>query len=256
MVKYIVVLLVIVVFSGPVHSQTPSTTIAFEERVHQFGNILEKNGKVTHTFIFHNNGKTPAVINNVFSACGCVGKVVSKDAVKPGGKGKVTITFDPEYKSGFFSKEIVVFTNDGQNYNRIWVEGTITPYEHPIKDTYPFNFGVGLYFRLQVMSFGYMKPGETQQMELQYANSTDKEMVLNLVAEGGSKGHVTFTNPGKIGPKAKGVINVTYTMPETGTDDVILNVTPYVNNKKLTETLEIKALNANKLKAKNISRER
>ena len=52
MVRYLVVLLAIFVFSGAVYSQTPSTTITFEERVHDFGTILEKNGKATHTFIF------------------------------------------------------------------------------------------------------------------------------------------------------------------------------------------------------------
>src|SRR5882724_3517864 len=183
MLRCIVVLLAIVVFSGPVHSQTPSTTITFEERVHDFGTILEKNGKATHTFIFHNNGKTPVVINDIFSGCGCIGRTLSKDPVKPGGRGKVTITFDPGYKSGFFSKEIVVFSNDGQNYNRIWVQGTITPYEHPVQEDYPYSFGEGLYLRLKVMAFGYMKPGETQQVELHYANATNKEMILNFVAE-------------------------------------------------------------------------
>jgi hypothetical protein len=252
MLRYIVVSLAMVVSGGRVFSQTPSTTVTFEERVHDFGNILEKNGKATHVFIFHNNGKTPVVLNDIYSGCGCIGRVLSKDPVKPGGKGKVTITFDPEYKSGFFSKEITVFSKDGQEYNRIWVQGTITPYEHPVQEDYPYNFGEGLYLRLKVMSFGYMKPGETQQAELHYANSTNKEMILNFVAEAG-KGNLKFTNPGKIGPKAKGVVNFTYTMPSPGTDDVILHVTPYVNNKKLTGTLDIKALNANKPRPKKVS---
>jgi hypothetical protein len=252
MVRYIVVLLAIVVLGGAAQSQTPSTTITFEERVHDFGNILEKNGKATHTFIFHNNGKTPVVINDIFSGCGCIGKAVSKDPVKPGGKGKVTITFDPEYKSGFFSKEIVVFSNDGQNFNRIWVQGTITPYEHPVQEDYPYKFGEGLYLRLKVMAFGYMKPGETQQVELHYANATNKEMVLAFVAAGAGKEQLKFTNPGKIGPKAKGVVNFTFTMPRAGTGDVLLDVIPYVNNKKLTETLEVKVLNANKPKPKKV----
>ena len=86
--------------------------------------------------------------NDVHSACGCIGKVVNNGTVKPGEKGKVVITFDPSYKSGFFSKEIVVLSNNGQSYNRIWVEGKIEPAEHPVEDDYPYNFGDGLFLRL------------------------------------------------------------------------------------------------------------
>jgi hypothetical protein len=249
MTRLIIGFSVIFIFIDQLHSQTPSATIKFEERVYSFGTILEKNGKVSHTFIFQNNGTTPAVINDVYSGCGCIGKVHSNDPVKPGATGKIKVTFDPAYKSGFFSKEIVVYSNNGQNYNRIWVEGNITATEHPIEDDYPYNFGNGLYLRLKVMAFGYVKPGETRQMELHYANATDKEMTLNFAVRG-TEGGLTFTNPGKIGPKAKGVVLFSYTMPAVSKDDVLLTVYPYVNNKKLTETLEIKILNQKKLSQK------
>ena len=245
MKRNIFVLLTIFTFVNPLRSQAPSSTITFVERVHDFGTILEKNGKVTHTFIFHNTGKTAIVINDIYSGCGCIGKVLSKTPVDPGGKGEVTITFNPDYKSGFFSKEIVVYSNNGQNYNRIWVEGVVVPGEHPIEDDYPYNFGDGLYLRLKVMAFGYLKPGETKQMELNYANSTIKEMTLNFVVEG-TKGGLKFTNPGKIGPKTRGVVTFSYTMPYSGSDDAAFTLYPYVNNKKLTNTLEIKILNENK----------
>lgn len=235
------------IFTWTLHAQTPSQSIAFEERVHDFGKILEKNGKASHAFQFHNNGKTPVVINDVYSGCGCIGKLISNTAVQPGGKGKVMITFDPAYKSGFFSKEIMVFSNAGQNYNRIWVQGTVIPFEHPIEEDYPYNFGEGLYLRLKVMAFGYLKAGETKQVELHYANSTNKEIVLNFVVEA-HKGDLKFQNPGKIGPKAKGVVEFSFTMPNTGNEDAVFNVHPYINNKKLNETLEVKALNANKHK--------
>jgi len=247
--KYIIVCLaIVVVFISPLHSQNPSSAIAFEERVHNFGTILEKNGKISHTFIFKNNGKTAAVVNEISTGCGCIGRVLSKDPVKPGEKGKLTITFNPEYKSGFFSKEIIVFTNNGQEYNRIWVEGSITAAEHPIEDDYPYNFGSGLFLRLKVMAFGYLKPGETKEMELHYANGTDKEMELNFIADGNKDAKLKFTNPGKLAPKARGVIRFSYTMPYIQKNDVVFHLVPYVNNKKITETLDIKILDGTKPK--------
>jgi hypothetical protein len=249
LMKYIIALLTIFTFIGSLHSQTVSTAVAFEERIHNFGTIQEKNGKVSHDFTFRNTGRAPVVINDIFSACGCIGKVITKDPVKPGGKGKVTIIFDPAYKSGFFSKELVVYSNNRQEFNRIWVEGTIKPAEHPITDDYPYNFGNGLYLRLKVMAFGFLKPGETRQMELHYANTTGKTMDLSFMVKDNKNG-LKFTNPGSIAPKAKGIINFSFTMPQPGNDDVIFILYPYVNKKKLNETLEVKILSLNKLNSK------
>jgi hypothetical protein len=225
----------------PLRSQTPSEIIAFEERVHNFGKIQEEKGKVSHTFIFENKGKTPVEIEEVNSSCGCIGKLTTKGPVKPGAKGKVTITFDPSYKSGFFSKEIVVLSNKGQHYNRIWVEGVIDPMEHPIEDDYPYNFGSGLYMRLKVMALGYMKPGETKEIELHYANSTGKEMILQF-KPGSDVTGLKFTGPGKLQPNERKVIKFSYTMPSSGNKDVLLKLFVYVNNKKQKETLDLRAL--------------
>ncbi|MGZ3854415.1 MAG: DUF1573 domain-containing protein [Flavisolibacter sp.] len=247
MLRYLSVFLATFIFSDFLWSQMPSSAISFDERVYDFGNIVEKNGKVSHTFVFHNKGKVPVVVSNIYSGCGCIGQVVSKDPVKPGGKGRVVISFNPDYKSGFFSKEIVVYSDNGQNYNRIWVQGIVTPSEHPVEDDYPYNFGTGLYLRLKVMAFGYLKPGETKQMDLHYANETDKPMLLNFVVAGKAAG-LKFVNPGKITPKAKGVVSFSFTMPPGSKNDVVFIVYPYVNNKKLDDNIEVKILNEIKLR--------
>ncbi|MGC4103883.1 DUF1573 domain-containing protein [Ferruginibacter sp.] len=237
----IIILAVKFIFIGSLYAQTISNSVVFEERIHDFGTIMEKNGKVSHVFTFRNAGKTPVVVTDVFSACGCIGNVITKEPVKPGGKGKVTITFNPEYKSGFFSKELVVYSNDRKEFSRIWVQGKIIPAEHPIEEDYPYNYGNGLYMRLKVMAFGYLKPGETRQMELHYANNTNKPMTLNFLMKDKRTGLV-FKNPGTIAAKGKGVMTVAYTMPKESKDDVLFTLYPYVNNKQLSETLQVKIL--------------
>lgn len=255
MKRYSIVIITLLVFINPLRSQMPSSTISFDERVHDFGNIHEEKGKVSHKFIFHNNGNTPAVINDIYSGCGCIGKVLSKAPVNPGSTGEVTIIFDPEYKSGFFSKEIMVYSNNGESYNRIWVKGVIIPHEHPLAENYPYYFGDGLYLRLKVMAFGYLKPAETKEMDLQYANATDEDMMLNFVVEGNSDG-LRFTDPGKIGPKMQGSVTFTYTMPYVSIDDVTFRLIPYVNNKKLADTLQIKILNRYKFDLEEKARQK
>ena len=249
MKKCWITLICIIVFFRALCSQTLSTTIVFEERVYNFGTILEKNGKVSHSFVFHNKGITPVVISDIRSDCGCIGKVISNPTVKPGGKGVVTITFNPAYKSGFFSKEIMVFSNNGKEFNHVWMEGNVTPAQHPIEEDYPYNFGSGLYLRLKVMAFGYVKPGETKQVELHYANYTSKPMELNFVADGKNNG-LKYINPGKLKPKERGVMMVSYTLPLLNNGDVIIHLHPFVNGKKKKETLDIKILNWNKFNNK------
>ena len=245
MERYISFILMMFMFMNQLFSQTVSSDITFDERVHNFGTILEKNGKVSHSFVFHNRSRKLVIIDRVYSDCGCVGKLLSKASIKPGEKGVVTITFDPAYKAGFFSREIAVFFNEDKNYNHIWIEGSVKPYEHPIQEDYPYNFGNGLYLRLKVMAFGYMKPGETKQMELHYANNTGKGMTLNFVAGENKKG-LKYTDPGKVESKKRGTITFYYTMPRLN-DDVIIHLHPYVNGRKSAETFDLKILNANKI---------
>jgi hypothetical protein len=226
-------------------AQELSGSVRFEERVHDFGTIEEAKGKVTHDFVFYNQGKLPVVIDGIYSGCGCVGRVLSKDPVKPGGKGKLTITFNPDYKSGFFSKEIVVYSYNKQQYSRIWVQGVITPKTHPVEDEYPYDFGAGLHLRLKVMAFGYLRPGETKVMELHYANDTDKDIKLAFSGKSSLQG-LQFADPGMVKAKARGVLSFSYTMPYVGGNEMALSLYPVVNGKKINELLTIKALRDNK----------
>jgi hypothetical protein len=53
---------------GPAYLQTFKPV----ERVHDFGKIYEKKGKVVNVFRFKNTGKTPVAITEVNTWCGCV----------------------------------------------------------------------------------------------------------------------------------------------------------------------------------------
>lgn len=227
-------------------AQSVSESIEFEERVFSFGTIEEVKGKVSHTFVFRNKGKKPVEISSINSACGCIGKVVSPGAIAPGAKGEVTITFNPAYNEGFFSKEIVVLSNNGTEYNRIWVEGKIIAGERPVADEYPYAFGNNLHLRLKVMALGYLKPGETKEMDLHYANDSNEEMNLSFRVHDGIGGQVLFTNPGKIAPKARGVVKVKYRMPLYSMQDEQVKLIPMVNGKPGNDTVIVRALNDQK----------
>lgn len=245
--RHFIFLVLGILSTASIQAQTPSETIVFKERVYNFGTIKEEKGKVSHTFEFENKGKSAVTITDINSGCGCIGNVVAKKTVAAGAKGQVTVTFDPSYKDGFFSKEIVVMSNNNQQYNRIWVEGNIVPSEKPIENDYPYNYGDGLYLRLEVMAFGYVKGGTTKKMDLHFANNTDKEMLLSFVVED-NKGNLVHKNPGKIGAKAKGITNFSFSMPYLINDDINFKVYPYVNGKKLAKPLQVRVLSETNFK--------
>ena len=244
MIKYAATVLVSFVAAVSL-AQEPSQSLVFEERVFNFGTINERDGKVTHTFYFKNNGTQPVEMGEVNTGCGCLVNSASKGPVKPGERTGITITFDPSYKSGFFSKEILVFSESNQRYNRVWVEGKINATEHPVEEDYPYNFGNGLHLRFKVMAFGYLKPGASKKMDLQFANDNNSGMQVKFVARNTIPG-LHFTSPGKIAAKQKGIVSFAYNMPYFQQDDVTILLDVYVNDKKSADPLELRILNESK----------
>jgi hypothetical protein len=239
--KNFAILFLIIAFGNRLYSQTVSAMLSFEEQVFDFGEILEKNGKVSHTFVYKNTGLTPIVIEDIVSGCGCTGYDYSKEPVSPGKKGQITITYNPLYRPGFFSKEIVIYSNNRKNYNRIWVKGNVIPYDHPVEEDYPYNFGSGLHLNLKVLAFGKIASGEIRQIKLRYANDTDKPMTLNFTVDGHDK-HITFIAPGKLSPKERGKMVFSYTMSKKIRGEILVNVYPIVNGEKLLQPLQAKII--------------
>lgn len=232
-------LILLLCFCGKVSwAQEPvlGKSLIFEERIFDFGTIDEEKGLVSHEFEFQNKDKKAVAITGVTSGCGCVKFDYPKRPIQPGAKGVVKVYFNPAYRPGFFSKEIVVLTNENQNYNRIWIKGTVRPGEHPVSDKYPYEYGDGLWMNFEVMAFGYMKKGDRKTMNLKFINDTDKEMKLFFIVMDGNT-DVTFTSPYMMKPKEEKVMPVTYYY--TGKFTRLAYVYPVVNGKPLDKPLKV-----------------
>ena len=84
--------------------------ITFEETEHDFGTIV--NGTPVETkFKYTNTGKTPLVVSNIKSTCGCtVPKDWSKEPLAPGESDKFTVKFNGK-GNGKVSKSLTMTTN-------------------------------------------------------------------------------------------------------------------------------------------------
>lgn len=107
-------------------SSTPSEAeIQFTKTEHNFGTVPEDGKKVSHTFEFTNTGSHPLLITRITTTCKCVNYSFSKKPIPPGGKGEITITYNPKKQEGVFYKVVQVFTNTVEERHMLTMRGEV-----------------------------------------------------------------------------------------------------------------------------------
>lgn len=99
----------------------------FSEITHDFGNIQEEDGPVTHEFVFTNNSDKPVKILNVRASCGCTTPDWSKEPVAPGENGFIQAQYNPKNRPGSFSKSLTITTDLEDLVVRLFIKGNVTP---------------------------------------------------------------------------------------------------------------------------------
>jgi len=103
-------------------TSTIPDVLSMKETAFDFGTIPQ--GKpVYHFFEVTNTGKTPMVISNVQTSCGCTTPEWSKEPVAPGGTTKIRVGYNAAGE-GHFEKFITIMYN--QNLSKqIKIHGTV-----------------------------------------------------------------------------------------------------------------------------------
>ena len=83
--------------------------IQFNDSNHDFGTLPYKK-ESDHIFKFTNPGKTPLIITLMETSCGCTAADWTKEPVKPGKSGQITVKYDAAFP-GAFQKTITVHYN-------------------------------------------------------------------------------------------------------------------------------------------------
>ncbi len=96
----------------------------FRETLHDFGTVIE--GEiVTFSFKFKNDGGSNLLISNVSASCGCTATKYTREPVKPGEEGVVTVTFNTHRRNGFQNKSITVASNTQPNKTVLRIKAKI-----------------------------------------------------------------------------------------------------------------------------------
>jgi len=208
--KRIIFLICFSTFLSPLYSQTVQPKISFQETSHNFGNLKEADGKVTHQFEFVNTGGSDLVIQSVRSSCGCTAPRWTREPVPPGGKGYVAATYNPAGRPGRFSKYVTVISNSNPGSVRLTITGEVEPKPRTIEDDYRYVMGP-LRLKSNHLAFGNLKNTAKGEKRLEVVNNSDKD--LEIAFQRVPK-HVSISAiPSKLKPKEKGFIVASYDAP-------------------------------------------
>ena len=86
--------------------------IEIDKLVHNFGDIAIDMGPVSCEFKIKNIGNKPTVIYNVVTSCGCTKPEWTKEPIKPGQTGTISVVYSNDEGPYPFDKNITVYFSD------------------------------------------------------------------------------------------------------------------------------------------------
>lgn len=188
-------------------AQQAGPTIAFESKVHDFGNIKEEAGLATYDFKFKNTGNQPLIINRVTASCGCTSPTWTREPVPPGGDGKIQVAYNPKNRPNKFNKSITVYSNASQKVVALRITGNVIPKPRTIEDDFPFLIG-NVRFKTNHMAFVKVNKGQKKTVNIQVINTSGQNQTITFSQV---PPHLKLeAHPATLKPNEKGVITGIY----------------------------------------------
>lgn len=147
------------------------------EKVHDFGVILEQDGKVHCMMRVVNTGTEPLIIVKAQAGCGCTAIQFPQEPIQPGDTATVGITYNPSGRPGQFTKQVLVTTNTMPQRTIVEISGNVIPSDATLDEQYPVRAG-SLRISQSIIPFGELVKGKNKTLYLSaYNASTDTVMV-------------------------------------------------------------------------------
>jgi len=199
--------IVFIAIGIPMFAQQLGPNISWDNDKHDFGEILEANGKATYKFEFTNTGNEPLVITNVRPSCGCTSSDYTKEPVMPGVKGYVSATYNPLRRPGKFSKTITITTNSESPTSVLRFTGNVIPKPKSKEEQFPRKMGE-LRLKSNHLAFATVYNTQKKKDKIEMANTTDHDLDIDF--ENVPK-HISIQAfPKTLKPNEVGYIEVTY----------------------------------------------
>lgn len=190
-----------------------SEVISFDEKVHDFGDVLLSAGPLKWRFNFTNISSKPLVIHNVISSCGCTTPKWQKEPVKPGEKGYVDIIFSNDQGPYPFDKTLTLYVSGVNRPVILRIRGYAHEKMRKLSDRFPLHSGaIGV--RTADVSLGYVEQGLAKSEKFEVANISARK--ITLAATCLRKGMTVTVTPAVVAPQSTATVQVTV---DTGSDN-------------------------------------
>ena len=144
-----------------------------DKTIHNFGDIMLDSGPVSCSFTLKNISEKPVVIYNVVSSCGCTDVTWTKEPIRPGKEGVVSVTYSNDEGPYPFDKTITMYVSDINKPVLLKVRGNSLAKAQPIEELYPVAYGP-LAMKASSFMCGNVEQGEQKSDRVMVANLSDK----------------------------------------------------------------------------------
>lgn len=203
------ILSIILILFASVSAVLADSKVVFAKTTHDFGTIQEKDGDVTVSFKFTNEGDTPLLITRATASCGCTTPAHPKKPLAPGETGEIEVTYHAKGRPGPFDKSIYVYSNDPKSERlMLTITGNVIS-STGLRESYTEELGAGLRLKTLVLNFFDVYPGRayrTRTLACYNEGSTPMKLAFRNVPS-----HLQIVcEPETIEPKGEGRIMVTF----------------------------------------------
>lgn len=156
-----------------------SEGLEIDKRVHNFGDIMLDSGPVSCTFTIKNVSEKPAIIYNVATTCGCTDVSWTKEPIRPGKTGNITVTYSNDEGPYPFDKSVTVYLSDVKKPVVLKLRGVSMSKKKPLSELYPVAYGS---FRLResLIKCGNMEQGGQKSESVMVANTSNAPITVSF----------------------------------------------------------------------------
>jgi hypothetical protein len=181
--------------------------LEIDKTVHNFGDVMLDSGPVSCAFTLQNISDKPVVIYNVVSSCGCTDVKWTKEPLRPGESGNVSVTYSNDEGPYPFDKTITMYVSDIKKPVLLKVRGVSLAKAQPLEELYPVTYGP-LAMKSASLKCGNLDQGEQRSDAFMVVNLSDKPINVTF-------GDVSQWLDVKVSPNpipARGTAEMTYTV--------------------------------------------
>ncbi len=153
--------------------------LEIDKFVHNFGDILFDSGPVSCTFTLKNTGSKPVVIYSVTTTCGCTNVDWTKEPIRPGKTGTVSVTYSNDEGPYPFDKSLTMYLSEIKKPVILKLRGVSLDRIRPLEELYPVTYGK-LGFKENVSKCGNMDQNGQKSEAVMVANLSDSPMKVTF----------------------------------------------------------------------------